>query len=387
MEAQRRGVPIKRFVEGIHDRVVYNPSKYLRNNDARSSTEETTIESASAEWKAKGQPGQKRKVVWPEEDHNLKRPHKLAQEDDSETEPDEGGENAVVLETDFDALCKAFAGLYLTPEAAAKGEQQKADAAEALARLPPKERVFSTTELLENILVHLSPAELIKSQAVCKTFKTCFENSVDLRLKTFRSVRSVVTKVPAALPPLHEGGPWRHAFVVNPMIAEAVPDPPELVDLRLPYGIRDLAFLAEIDKNHPTRKDHDFAAAQLNVMFDRENPLEVEHTGSWQALHLTDPGIPLLLKVCRYRTFNHAAAARGIDLVAKVDLAPCTIGEAIEIAKGADKMLRSIAVTKSPTGLSGLGEYGVSLEARRLMRAPARWWQEYSGIESERVLH
>lgn len=394
--APRMDVPVKDFVEAVLNLV----PESLREDGRRMAAEmdlgtskmadDMKQDGAIKKWRVLPRQGWKRKVGWGDRVEETKKWCNTADDEDWEDDPEEEIQNSVELETDIRSLSTALDGLYLTPDAAAKAEQAKADAAEALAQLPPRERVLATTELLENILVHLSPAGVLKSQAVCKTFKRCYENSFALRLKTFKSIRSVAAKVPAMLPPQQPGAPWEFDFAVNAMLVKG-PLPlantdARRLELQLPHGIVTLQFIAPVTLKEEFLKYERRDYTMLKVAFDYDEPLDVKRVGSWQHLHLTDPGLPVVVMVTRVRKQILAEMSTGVPFMAVIDLGPCTIGQAIEVATGADKLLRSNVVWKIPNGMSGLGEYGVGLSARRLMRAPMRWLRG-SSTEIKRSLN
>ncbi|KAF2167463.1 hypothetical protein M409DRAFT_22271 [Zasmidium cellare ATCC 36951] len=164
---------------------------------------------------------------------------------------------------------------------------------DSVPELSAREVVLGTTELLENILIHLPPNTILVCQRICRTFKNCYGSSKQLKLKTFEKVRKILPyRYPKYL--VNNGRP-RLPFAMNPNFFTLAPitvlrRPDTLVwRLQAPLGVEEMLFAMSSD--------------EAPVLCLRFNDQRVDtswlrpYIGSWTKQHLTDPAFALNVRL------------------------------------------------------------------------------------------
>ncbi|CAK4032893.1 Hypothetical predicted protein [Lecanosticta acicola] len=277
-----------------------------------------------------------------------------------EEDEEDGLYSPIGFEDAFEALATSLRSIHLSEkrEQETDGEiEQVKDATSA------RERVLMVVELLENILFHLPAATIRTVQSVRKRFKECYEGSKKLQMKTFQQVSGDLIAVPAPAAPAVQNDPPILGYDYNPLV--------------LPYGADHMVL------DGPYEGEGTFAGSfmKLHITFDEEVFEAHEHTGSWQRLHLADPNVPLIVKVAQYHQDVTPRSLNSWFYEGKVALKSCTIGDAMAMARGLWRFLRSRRSLKRSTDWVSIGAEDLDIlrirdSTRELMLAEARWTAE-----------
>ncbi|KAK4500795.1 hypothetical protein PRZ48_008987 [Zasmidium cellare] len=218
------------------------------------------------------------------------------------------------------------------------------------------ERAFGTTEIVENVLAFLPPSDLLLCLSTCKTFKNCYDNSRELKLKTSQEVYKVVTGA-LIYRDLRNNGNGLNPGPVNTQPPAGAVGVPTNANNTVPnqgtsntstpnttpaseapviFAVNKLLFEPVVRGRHnQAHETHQFKGAKgvqrarlicepgkenvFEVIFSNprfSNGWSVAHTGSWTKLHLYDIGMQVQLRVT-YSDHRHYETPRGEVTVTK----------------------------------------------------------------------
>ncbi|KAF2167465.1 hypothetical protein M409DRAFT_54063 [Zasmidium cellare ATCC 36951] len=181
-------------------------------------------------------------------------------------------------------------------------------------------RVLGIPELVEQVMLNLSPAEILLTQAFAPTFRTVYQDSKQLQLKTLdRLDIPPKISVPAASTPAK----------LNPLLVERhYHDDNFRVDdyeLKRPQGV--LRFLMTVREG---------IMPLARLIFDEESKgLEVTDKSSLLKQHIYDSATTLKLSVfCGADEIQREDGGMWeVDLHAEVNVKNCQVGKLVQVAK------------------------------------------------------